>query len=45
MSERDEEGFGFAPEDDTPIPHMQRLREYYQALAYGQPYRKPEAAE
>ena len=39
MSERDAEGFGFAPEDDVPIPYMQRIRDYYQALGYGAPYR------
>src|SRR4051812_32693575 len=35
----DEEGFGFAPEHDAPIPYMQRIRDYYQALGYGAPYR------
>jgi D-proline reductase (dithiol) PrdB len=30
---------GFAPEDDTPIPYMQRIRDYYLALGYGTPYR------
>ena len=40
MSDRDEEEeFGFAPEDDAPIPYMQRIRDYYQALGYGAPYR------
>src|ERR1700686_4601894 len=38
MTDR-EEGFGFAPEDDAPIPYRQRIREYYQALGYGAPYR------
>jgi D-proline reductase (dithiol) PrdB len=38
MSEQD--GYpGFAPEHDAPIPYMQRIREYYQALGYGAPYR------
>src|ERR1700680_4346888 len=45
MSERDEEGVGFAPEDDAPIPYMQRIRDYYQALGYGQPYRWAHYAE
>ena len=38
MSDRDD-GFGFAPEHDAPIPYMQRIRDYYQALGYGAPYR------
>ena len=31
-------GFGFAPVHDAPIPYMQRIRDYYQALGYGAPY-------
>src|ERR1700747_2030631 len=34
-----EKSFGFAPEHDAPIPYMQRIRDYYQALGYGAPYR------
>ena len=30
---------GFAPEHDAPIPYMQRIRDYYQGLGYGAPYR------
>ena len=45
MSDRDEEGFGFAPEHDAPIPYMQRIREYYQTLGYGAPYRWAHYAE
>src|SRR5271166_7103855 len=30
---------GFAPEHDVPIPYMQRIRDYYEALGYGAPYR------
>ena len=30
---------GFAPDHDAPIPYMQRIRDYYQALGYGTPYR------
>ncbi len=30
---------GFAPENDAPIPYMQRIRDYYLALGYGTPYR------
>jgi D-proline reductase (dithiol) PrdB len=44
MSER-EEGFGFAPEHDQPIPYMQRIRDYYQTLGYGAPYRWAHYAE
>jgi D-proline reductase (dithiol) PrdB len=32
------QGFGFAPVHDAPIPYMQRIRDYYQALGYGAPY-------
>ncbi len=31
--------FGFAPDCDAPIPYLQRIRDYYQALGYGAPYR------
>jgi hypothetical protein len=31
--------FGFAPEEDVPIPYLTRIREYYQGLGYGAPYR------
>ena len=44
MSEQ-EEGFGFAPEHDQPIPYMQRIRDYYQTLGYGAPYRWAHYAE
>src|SRR5947208_6684727 len=39
MSDRNEEGFGFAPEHDAPVPYLQRISDYYQALGYGAPYR------
>lgn len=29
---------GFAAGDDAPIPYLQRVRDYYQALGYGAPY-------
>lgn len=46
MSDREQdEGFGFAPEHDAPIPYMQRIRDYYQALGYGAPYRWAHYAE
>jgi hypothetical protein len=32
-------GAVFAPADDVPIPYMQRTRDYYVALGYGNPYR------
>jgi D-proline reductase (dithiol) PrdB len=37
MTERGIE-FGFAPAHDSPIPYLQRIRTYYQALGYGAPY-------
>ncbi len=44
MSVRDSR-FGFAGEDDVPIPYMQRTRTYYQALGYGPPYEWAHYAE
>ena len=35
----------FAAEDDTPIPYMQRTRDYYVALGYANPYRWANFAE
>jgi hypothetical protein len=29
----------FAPDHDVPIPYMQRTRDYYLTLGYGNPYR------
>lgn len=29
----------FAPDHDVPVPYMQRTRDYYLALGYGNPYR------
>ncbi len=40
-----EEGFGFAADHDVPLPYMQRIRDYYQALGYGAPYRWAHHAE
>ena len=45
MSDREEDGFGFAPEHDAPVPYRQRIRDYYQALGYGAPYRWAHYAE
>ncbi len=39
MTAPPEEQFGFAPDDDAPIPYMARTREYYQAIGYATPYR------
>jgi len=30
---------GFAPDDDSPVPYMQRTRDWYLALGYNNPYR------
>jgi D-proline reductase (dithiol) PrdB len=37
MGEMDE--LGFAAAEDVPIPYLQRIRDYYQGLGYGAPYR------
>jgi len=41
MNERGIENgdLSFAAEHDRPVPYMQRLRDYYLALGYGNPYR------
>ncbi len=39
MTAPPEEQFGFAPDDDAPIPYMARTREYYQAIGYTTAYR------
>ena len=41
MSEQSpqDDALGFAPEHDVPVPYMKRLRDYYLALGYGNPYR------
>jgi D-proline reductase (dithiol) PrdB len=44
MADKDGD-WGFAPEDDAPIPYMQRIRDYYQGLGYGAPYRWAHYAE
>ena len=43
-SERDGK-FGFAAAHDAPIPYLQRIRDYYQALGYGAPYEWAHYAE
>ena len=37
--------FGFAAPHDVPIPYLQRIRTYYQALGYGAPYEWAHYAE
>lgn len=37
--------FGFAPPYDVPVPYLQRVRSYYQALGYGAPYEWAHYAE
>ena len=37
--------YGFAATHDVPIPYLQRIREYYQALGYGAPYEWAHYAE
>ena len=39
MPDTPEDQFGFAPDDDAPIPYMARTREYYAAIGYTTPYR------
>lgn len=38
-------GLDFAAEHDVPVPYMQRLRDYYLALGYGNPYRWAQYSE
>jgi glycine/betaine/sarcosine/D-proline reductase family selenoprotein B len=33
------DALGFAPDYDSPIPYMQRTRDYYKAIGYTTPYR------
>src|SRR5215470_10542295 len=39
MTAPDDEQFGFAPDYDSPVPYMQRTRDYYIAIGYTTPYR------
>ena len=39
------DGSDQAPEHDAPIPYMQRTRDYYLTLGYGNPYRWAHYAE
>jgi len=40
-----EEALGFTDVHDVPVPYMQRLRDYYLALGYGNPYRWAQYSE
>jgi D-proline reductase (dithiol) PrdB len=40
-----DEALRFAPEIDVPIPYLRRIRDYYQGLGYGAPYRWAHYAE
>src|SRR5260370_3034568 len=44
MSES-EEHVAFSPEHEAPIPYLERIRDYYQVLGYGTPYRWAHYAE
>jgi Glycine/sarcosine/betaine reductase selenoprotein B (GRDB) len=39
MAAPEDEQFGFAPDYDSPVPYMQRTRDYYTAIGYTTPYR------
>jgi D-proline reductase (dithiol) PrdB len=39
MSTPTDADLGFAPDEDAPIPYLQRTRDWYLALGYGNPYR------
>jgi hypothetical protein len=39
------DALGLAAEHDVPIPYLQRIRTYYQALGYGAPYEWAHCAE
>jgi D-proline reductase (dithiol) PrdB len=39
MTASSDQEFGFASDEDMPIPYMARTREYYQAIGYETPYR------
>jgi hypothetical protein len=45
MQDAPDTQFGFAPDDDSPIPYMQRTRDYYAAIGYTTPYRWAHYAE
>jgi len=42
---KEENVLGFTKPYDVPVPYMQRLRDYYLALGYGNPYRWAQYAD
>ena len=42
---RSDADLGFAPDDDIPIAYMQRTRDWYLGLGYGNPYRWAHCAD
>lgn len=44
MTDQDQ-ALGFTAAHDLPVPYMQRLRDYYLALGYGNPYRWAQYAD
>src|SRR5678815_2545615 len=45
MSNERASEFGFAPPHDEPVPYLQRIATYYQALGYSAPYEWAHYAE
>ena len=39
MAGSSDDQLGFAPDYDSPVPYMQRTRDYYAAIGYTTPYR------
>src|SRR5260370_17426861 len=39
MQDAPDDQFGFAADYDSPVPYMQRTRDYYAAIGYTTPYR------
>src|SRR5689334_9158733 len=39
MATPSDDEFGFVPDYDSPVPYMQRTRDYYAAIGYTTPYR------
>lgn len=39
MTDREDTSFGFANPDTAPTAYLQRIRDYYQALGFGVPYK------
>ena len=45
QSDPDLQPLAFTEEHDIAVPYMQRLRDYYLALGYGNPYRWAQYAD